>query len=473
MKKKIEFICNNELICAEVNPAVTVLDFLREERKLTGTKEGCREGDCGACTVLVGDLNSKAVNYVSTNSCLLPMERLHGKHLVTIEGLNDNNLTILQSEMVKQGGTQCGFCTPGFIISLTNYFLNNSAYNFEGAISFLDGNICRCTGYEGIKRAVKSMIAHSKSSPKSDNHVKALVDAGILPKYFLAIPSRLIKINSKLISAKKRSSPYLISGGTDLYVQKWEEVYESNVDFISSHDSSDKIKINKNHLHIGGGVTIEEFRNSKHVEKYFPQLKENMKLFGSLPIRNRATVAGNIINASPIADMSNIFLALDASVILSNDKTQRELPLKDLFIGYKILNKRKNEVLTELKIKLPPKSYLFNYEKVSRRTYLDIASVNSSILIEHDADKILKSNISAGGVFPFPLLLKRTSDYLKNRTVSNETVKEAATILTSEISPISDARGSAEYKATLMRHLFYGHFIKLFPKSISAEKLFS
>lgn len=474
MKKNIEFICNNELVSAEINPALTALDFIRGEKKLTGTKEGCREGDCGACTVLIGTLKGNSVNYISTNSCLFPMERLRGKHLVTIEGLNKKLPTLIQSEMIKEGGTQCGFCTSGFIVSIANYFLSRSEYTFDDAVSFLDGNICRCTGYEGIKRAIKNVIAHiSSNSSEEKNKIKSLVDSDLLPEYFLTIPKHLKNINHDTSSMrkKKKTVGFIISGGTDLYVQKWEEVYSGENDFIPNEKIFNEIRFDKNKLIIGGGVTIEEFRISKHIEKFFPQLKEYLKMFGSLPIRNRATIAGNIINASPIADMSNIFLALGASIELSNGKKTETLPLKDFFLGYKILNKQPNDLLTAVTISIPKGNYFFSYEKVSRRKYLDIASVNTSILIEEEYNKIISTKISAGGVAPIPLFLENTSNFLKNKNIESEVVKSASEILLKEISPISDARGSREYKSTLLKHLFFSHFINLFPDNIFVEEL--
>jgi len=147
VKKKIGFICNEHNIITEIHPAFTVLDFLRKNLSLTVTKEGCREGDCGACTVLVGELAGDKVIYKTMNSCLLPLGSINGKHIVTIEGLNGDGLSPIQNFMVEEGGTQCGFCTPGFIISMTGYFLANETYDQDGAINSLDGNICRCTGH--------------------------------------------------------------------------------------------------------------------------------------------------------------------------------------------------------------------------------------------------------------------------------------------------------------------------------------
>ena len=155
MKTKINFICNNEKVSAEVHPGLSLLDFLRNNLALIGTKEGCREGDCGACTILIGELNGNEINYLSVNSCLYSIVGVNRKHVVTIEGLRSEELTVVQKSIVDEGAAQCGFCTPGFIISLTGYFLSNKNFNPNDAIESMDGNICRCTGHSSIIRAAQ------------------------------------------------------------------------------------------------------------------------------------------------------------------------------------------------------------------------------------------------------------------------------------------------------------------------------
>lgn len=472
----MNFILNNENISDELNPAITVLDYLRNIKKLTGTKEGCREGDCGACTVIIGTLNKNKIQYKTINSCLMPIADVDGKHLVTIEGLNRKELNIIQENMVDEGGTQCGFCTPGFIISITNYFLTHSEYQLEDAVGSLDGNICRCTGYDGIKRSIKNIITILESKRKNGfPKIEFLIDAGIIPEYFLTIPNRLKNLNKEFILKNKRTSKekykYLVSGGTDLYVQKWQDLYESKVNFVSEKKELTAIKKVGKKIVIDSAITIEEFGNSKIIQKYFPQIKDSLKLFGSLPIRNRATIAGNVVNASPIADCTNILLSLNAEVVISGVKRRRNLLLKNFYLGYKKLDLKPDEIIESILIETPPKVFYFNFEKVSRRTYLDIASVNSSIYIEAKNDIIKKINLSAGGVAPIPMYLEKTCSYLINKEINPKIVREASRIALTEISPISDARGSAEYKSLLLRQLIFAHFVKLFPQSIRPETL--
>lgn len=478
MKKKIGFICNERDIITEIHPAVTVLDFLRKNLSLTGTKEGCREGDCGACTVLVGELAGDKVIYKTMNSCLLPLGSINGKHIVTIEGLNGDGLSPIQNFMVEEGGTQCGFCTPGFIISMTGYFLANETYDQDGAINSLDGNICRCTGHTAIKRAAVRSVEYF-----NEHKSKSLIKSGLVPAYFSEIPTRLKELKNQISKNGKDEQlvKYNIAGGTDLFVQKWEDLYKSDVGFLQIPDKGKSISVNGDECTIIASATVSDIMNSDIMELHFPDIKNYFSLFGSMPIRNRATLGGNIVNASPIADMTNFFLALNSKVTLSMDTDlsfprKRESPervvyLKDFFISYKTLDLKPGEIIKSLSFKLPAANSLFSYEKVSRRTYLDIASVNTSMYIETNESIITEIHISAGGVAPIPKYLTNTRDFLLNKKIDPEVISDSAQVAINEISPISDARGSIEYKKLLLRQLIFAHFLKLFPELINYEEL--
>lgn len=472
MERLITFICNSELISTKVNPAETVLDFLRNRRKLTGTKEGCREGDCGACTIILGSLQKGKVNYKTVNSCLLPLADLQGKHLVSIEGLNVDGLNYIQEQMIDEGGTQCGFCTPGFIISLTNYFINNTEYSAEEAASSLDGNICRCTGYAGIIRAAVNTVNLLRVMKISKSGtIPYLIERKILPGYFLEIPKRLRALNKEIKGIKPASYSGVVAGGTDLFVQNWEALLEKENNFISENPDLKFINRKRNRIHIGGAVTVSEICSSKEINKYYPQLRNSLKYFGSMPIRNRATVAGNIVNASPIADLVNIFIALDAVIHLASKRGIRPVPIKNFYKAYKTLDKKRDEIVKEISLPVPTKNLLFNFEKVSRRAHLDIASVNSSIALKYEKGKIKDVSISAGGVAPVPLFLKSTSEFLTGKEINNSILIETLKIAGSEVSPITDARGSKEYKSLLLCQLIKSHFLKFFPDLINEEVL--
>jgi len=218
---------------------------------------------------------------------------------------------------------------------------------------------------------------------------------------------------------------------------------------------------------IGAGASVSDLIESPVINENFPQMKNHLKLFGSLPIRNRATVGGNIVNASPIGDIANILLALDAELRIKSGKSFRRIDLKKFYKGYKKLNLKSSELLYDISINLPTGTFYFNFEKISKRTYLDIASVNSSIYIEIKSNKIVKIHLSAGGVAPIPLCLKEVCKFLKGKEIDAATITDACKIAESEISPISDVRGSAEYKRLLLRQLIFTHFIKLFPNKIN------
>ncbi|NNG26973.1 MAG: (2Fe-2S)-binding protein, partial [Ignavibacteriaceae bacterium] len=410
------------------------------------------------------------VEYKSINSCLLPINDVNGKHVVTIEGLNQDTLSLVQSSFVEEGASQCGFCTPGFIISLTGYLISQKKYDENDAVYSMDGNICRCTGHSSIIRAAKISLEKIHSQKvSSKNHIMKLIGAGVLPEYFIGIRAKLDKLKKDIKVSRKRNKPvkYLISGGTDLYVRKWEDIYETKANFLSSEVIPSSIKQKDKNCIIGAGASVSDLIKSTVFNNYFPEMKKQLLLFGSLPIRNRATVGGNIVNASPIADITSILLALDAKLRIKSGKSFRQVELKKFYKEYKKLNLKKSECLYDLSFKLPTGKFYFNFEKVSQRTYLDIASVNSSIFIETNSNIIEKVNLSAGGVAPVPRYLKEVCKFLKNKEISEATIFEATKIADSEISPISDVRGSSEYKRLLMRQLIFTHFIKLFPARIN------
>ena len=471
MTEEITFILNNDLISIKIDPATVLLDFVRKQMHLTGTKEGCKEGDCGACTVLVGELKNSKLEYHSINSCLLPLGNVKNTHIVTIEGLNSNNLTHIQSEIINEGASQCGFCTPGFIVSLTGYLIHKDVYKIDEALNSVAGNICRCTGYTSIKRSVNDVLNKINSNEhKEVDTISFLIKNNILPDYFNDIPEKLRKLKSEKSNGRNGKAKNFIAGGTDLYVQKPEELLNQQIAFIKDKKLS-YIEIQDNCCRVGAGTTFEMIKNSFVFQKQFPQLERFINLIASLPIRNSATIGGNIINASPIGDMTILFLALNASVILNNGPKQRKTLLKDFYKGYKYLDRTDDEYLEYIEFKLPSKNSHFNFEKVSKRTNLDIASVNSAIYLEVENDAIKEVIISAGGVAPIPLYLEKTSRFLSGKKIDIDNLNNSLAIIQSEISLISDIRGSKDYKRLLVNQLFKAHFIELFPKLINVKAL--
>jgi len=467
----MEFILNHRTIKTNQPSGMTLLDFIRYEQSLTGTKIGCREGDCGACTVLVGSLQEGRLQYQSMTSCLVPLINVEGKQVVTVEGLNMKELTPVQQAMVEEGGTQCGFCTMGFVVSLSGYALAAKDSNYEDAISAMDGNICRCTGYKSIERAAQRLVGQLKNKDVKDP-IQWLIERQFIPDYFGEIPQRLMALTP---AAKPRSNGQngqpMVGGGTDLYVQRPDELTVEKVHSFYQQEELKGIGVDQEFCTIGAATTITELLESKVFQTQFPHLKKHMKLVSSTPIRNMSTVGGNFVNASPIGDLTIFFLALDSSITLAKSGQERTLALKDFYLGYKDLCRVPEEFVKSISFKvLRPHSY-FNFEKVSKRTYLDIASVNTALQIKLDGDTITEIHASAGGVSPIPLYLKKTVAFLTGKTLTPENVSQAAEVIQNEIAPISDARGSEAYKRLLLRQLFYAHFITLFPEKMELEAL--
>ena len=478
----IQFILNNEDIDTNLHAGTTVLDFVRYHKNLKGTKIGCREGDCGACTILVGELKGGKVRYRTMTSCLMPLANAAGKHIVTIEGVNpsDGSLTPVQQAMIDESGTQCGFCTVGFVMSLTGFCIDDVEKSAEMAVSSIDGNICRCTGYKSIERAACSLSRQLAEGGKQP----------VVPDYFEGILARLRSAAQQAETRPVGSVFSIVGGGTDLYVQKPDVLAETESTPIFYNDNLRSITDNGLFIEIGASTTVTDLLESPVMQSIFPDLYKHLKLVSSTPIRNMATLAGNFVNASPIGDMTVWFLALDADIIFNNG---REMPLRKLYIDYKKLARTDQEFITAIRFRKPGEDFRFNFEKVCKRTYLDIASVNTAISLTIEAMpgpgwippalspsgeqqsepgavatgspvdyKIITAHVSCGGVAPIPLYLKETSDFLRGQFINAETIADANEIMQAEISPISDVRGSSEYKRLLLRQLFRGHFVELF-----------
>ncbi len=457
----IKFILNNQPIETDLPKGTTVLDFARYHKNLKGTKIGCREGDCGACTILVGELSKDSMKYRTQTSCLMPLANANGKHIVTVEGINKQGgeLTEVQSAMVEESGTQCGFCTVGFVMSLTNFCIDETPKTSQSAISAIDGNICRCTGYKSIERAAERICnALSEPSMVADS-LSLAIEKEIVPEYFSEIKKRIEHLKSEISNSKSKiqNLKSFVSGGTDLYVQRHDEMVYAESEHLFDSAELRKIEDIGDFIEIGASATVTDLLKSETINSLFPNLYKHLKLVSSTPIRNMATLAGNFVNASPIGDMTAWFLALDASSVFN---TKREIALKDFYLGYKTLAKSEDEFITKIRFR---KNFThFNFEKVCKRTYLDIASVNTAIALKIENDLISEAHVSAGGVAPIPLYLKKTSEFLRGKQINDATIIEANEILQTEISPISDVRGSESYKRLLLKQLFTAHFVEVF-----------
>ena len=480
------FLLNHSLVETDVSPGTLLLDFLRIHARRTGTKEGCKEGDCGACGVMLGrPTDDGRIEYQPVTSCLVPLGEVHGAHVVTAEGLRADptsrgtfvGLNPAQAALVEFGGTQCGFCTPGIAVSLTWWMLGDEGPpTIDGFKRALSGHLCRCTGYASIIRGGEALVEKFKNGEwaslwNADDRVAALVGAGLLPPHFLAARAAIGEIEEASVP-ERAASDVVIAGGTDLYVQRGEHLPFASVSVLN-HPAApgvrDDIVVDGNDLLVGGLVTFEQFAQHPEVRARIPKIEDYAFLIASLQIRNRATVAGNIVNASPIGDMTNLLQALDARLVI--DGGEREVPLRSFYSGYKTYDLEQGELITWLRLRSDLGEALINFEKLSKRTCLDIATVCASACIYADNGVIREAGLTVGGVAATPLYLSKTSDWLTGRTVNAETVLEAARIADGEVSPISDIRGTADYKRLLTRQFLYAHFLTLFPDRVCFEEL--
>lgn len=469
----IQFILNKSMVKVSDPPGTVVLDYLRREAGLKGTKEGCREGDCGACTVLVGESTPNGMLYRTAASCLMPVGDLHGKHLVTIEGLTGEELSPVQQALVDKNATQCGFCTPGIVLALTGFLLNCTSVNDEEAFAAVEGNICRCTGYASIRRAAQLLVEKIGSLPADfSDRLKSLVKSGALPEWFFGIDKNLQSILPVSEDGTGNDgTATVVAGGTDLFVQKADDLVKQRARLLSHEPDLAGIRVEGDQVIIGAMTTVEELREHCWFREVFPSWDDALRLVSSTMVRNRATVGGNLVNASPIGDLSVILLALGAHLIITDlSGEDRKVSLDTFYHGYKQFDLEPGEIVSRIVVPLPSPDSFFNLEKVSRRTYLDIASVNSAALVTVQDGSIVQARMSAGGVAPFPFFLSKSCAELEGQKLCLEVVNKAIEAALEEVAPISDVRGSADYKRRLLRRLLMAHFVECFP-DLEIERL--
>ena len=463
----LNFIVNNKEVKTNTPAASSLVDFIRNELHLYGTKIGCREGDCGACTILVGEIKDGELQYQTMNSCLMPLANANHKHIVTIEGVNGPELSPIQAALVDNNGTQCGFCTPGFVMSFYGFCLNSGKEkNLENAIEAISGNICRCTGYKSIEKTAAAVVDKLQSMPEAET-TAWLVENEFLPDYFLAIPAKLKKI-APANAVTVGDSGYIIAGGTDILLQNPEgAIAAGKLNLVYGADKYSRIKFAGGQCHIGSTTTIKNLKECRELRNYIPKLDGYLKLMASTPIRNMATVGGNIANSSPIGDACVILMALDATLVLRHKGKTRECELKDFFVGYKKVAKDPEEFIEWIYFDLPDARTHFSFEKISKRGHLDMATVNSAMRIDLDNGMITRAAFTVGGLGPTIRYLAKTAGYLAGKKISKQTFKEANRIAQGEITP----RSRADYKRSLVRQQLFIHLMSFSPATISLEAL--
>ncbi|MBP7243103.1 xanthine dehydrogenase small subunit [Amaricoccus sp.] len=465
-RKELRFLLNGpEVRLAECPPTRTLLDWLRIERRLTGTKEGCAEGDCGACTVLVGKLTEAGLVYESVNACIRFMGSLDGAHVVTVEALSEGgSLHPVQQAMVEHHGSQCGFCTPGIVMSLYGLWMRRPDASVAQIEKALQGNLCRCTGYAPIIRAAQAAAA---ASPDGDPLVverarvtealKAIrdgarVDMGegtdrlILP----ADVADLAALRAELPGAT------VVAGATDvgLWVTKQMRPIGPLI-FIGHLDGLRRIEETAEGVRFGAGVSYAEARAA--IARRWPALVELWDRIGGEQVRNMGTVGGNIANGSPIGDTPPPFIALDASLRLLSAAGPRDLPLEDFFIAYGKQDRRADEIVESVFVPAPPAGAAFACYKVTKRLDEDITAVLAAFRLTFDGDRISDARLCYGGMAGTPKRATNAEAALKGRAWDEAAAEAAMAALADDFAPLTDWRATAEY-----RRLVAGNLIRRF-----------
>jgi len=463
----IRFVFENKIQeIKNLDPNETILNFIRLKLKKTGTKEGCSEGGCGACTVVIGELKENNIVYKAINSCIAFTTSLEGKQLLIVEDLIQKNGSLhpVQSAMVNFHGSQCGFCTPGFVMSLFSMYKNNTSYDEKTIEESISGNLCRCTGYRPIIDAAKSLNNKKPDQFKKDKKKTITLLKKIRPenisinnknkKYFA--PRTVIELK-KII--KKNHNLKFLSGGTDisLIVTKQKKDIE-NIIYLNSIHELNYIKENKEYIEIGATTPLRKFE--LFIKKYYSDFNTILKRYGSVQIRNVATIAGNIATASPIGDSLPLLLSLDASISIDSFDTKTILPLKDFFISYRKTKLKKGQFISSIRIPIYKKN-IFKAYKISKRIDDDISSVCASFNVAIVNKKIKDIKIAYGGMASIPKRAIHCEKMLLNSDFSNEIILKAQISLEKDFQPISDMRASKNYRMEIAKNLLLKCFAEI------------
>ncbi|WP_341911001.1 xanthine dehydrogenase small subunit [Polaromonas sp. YR568] len=459
--KTIQFIRGGEVVAlANVPPSRTLLEVLREDLGCTGTKEGCGEGDCGACTVVVGEAEGGRMSYRAVNSCIKLAHSVDGQALWTVEDLAaaDGTLHPAQEAMVQCHGSQCGFCTPGFVMSLFGMYQNHLACGTpitrELAQQDLSGNLCRCTGYRPIFDAAQQM-ASLPAVPVDEADVlsklELLAENRQGPEADLAYnaPRTLAGL---LVARAARPEAQLVAGCTDvgLWVTKMHMQFGQVLD-VTRVEELRRVEHYAHHVAIGAAVTLADAFAALVADR--PQLQAFAQRFAGLPVRNAGTLGGNVANGSPIGDSMPLLIALDANVVLMSVRGHRELPLEQLYTGYRKNVMARDEILAWIKVPKPVPGEMLKVYKISKRYDDDISAVCLALNLQIENGKVVKASIGAGGVAATPVRAAQTEAALTGRPWTAATVQQAITTLRAEFSPISDMRASGAYRSEVLGNL--------------------
>ncbi|CAA9406923.1 MAG: Xanthine dehydrogenase iron-sulfur subunit / Xanthine dehydrogenase, FAD binding subunit [uncultured Ramlibacter sp.] len=457
--KTIRFLRRGELVSlGNVPPDRTLLEVLREDLGATGTKEGCGEGDCGACTVVLGEPQGDGLSFRAVNSCIRLAHSVDGLAVWTVEDLvsDDGRLHPAQEAMVQCHGSQCGFCTPGFVMSLFGMYQNHVCKGrtiTRGlAQEELSGNLCRCTGYRPILDAAQQM-AQLPAVPVDEAAVAAKLKqlaAPAAPEYgrYLA-PGTLRDL---LAARAANPGAQVVAGCTDvgLWVTKQHRQFAQVLDVTRARELR-RIEDYEHHIAIGAAVSLTDAYAALVAQR--PQLKTFANRFAGLPVRNAGTLGGNVANGSPIGDSMPLLIALDAQVVLMSSGGHRHLPLEAFYTGYRQTVLAPDELLAWVLVPKPRAAEFLRAYKISKRYDDDISAVCLVIRLELEDGRVARVGIGAGGVAATPVRAQRTERFLAGKPWTVQTAQEAARVLRAEFQPISDMRASAAYRSEVLGNL--------------------
>ncbi|MEM7576771.1 MAG: FAD binding domain-containing protein [Planctomycetota bacterium] len=467
MRDTIDFLINGESASARGDDAWLMLsEFLRKRRGLAGTKVVCAEGDCGSCSVLVGRLEAGKLRYRSVASCIVQVLQLDATHVVTVEGLTpDGGLNAFQEAMVDQHGAQCGFCTPGIVVAMQELMDGGQPLDEHAVRRGLSGNLCRCTGYDAIFRAALktdvSALPSVEARFPSVEIVDTLAAAAEEPTTIRAAegtcfkPTTLDEATEFLGSQSDTDTEAVtvLSGGTDLGVVRNKGRFRpTSLMLTGGLAALREVRREGEVLHIGAGVPLSEFEEA--LASTIPEMTEFLGWFGSPPIRHAGTLAGNLCTASPIGDTAPALCVLGAEVELTSTRGPRMVTVEAFQTGYRTTDRRPDELVTAIRVPLLPPDYHLRLYKVSRRKDLDISTVSGAFRFAVRDGLVVDMRIVLGGVGATVIRMIEVEDRLRGQPATLERFEQAGQLASESVTPMTDVRGSARYRQTLVRNLF-------------------
>ncbi|PKL99442.1 MAG: xanthine dehydrogenase small subunit [Gammaproteobacteria bacterium HGW-Gammaproteobacteria-9] len=467
----IQFLLNRELRSERaLDPNTTVLQYLREHRGKTGTKEGCASGDCGACTVVVGELVGERLRYRTLNSCLTFVSALHGKQLISVEDLKDQGrLHSVQQAMVDCHGSQCGFCTPGFVMSLFALQKNAGAvneYDPHQTHEALAGNLCRCTGYRPILEAAEQACCGKQPDQFDAREAETIAQLkAIEPRETAELNNGTKRCLSPLTVAdlaeiySANPDARLLAGGTDLALEVTQFHRELPAMIYVGHIAEmKKVEVTDSHIELGAATPLTDCYEALANE--YPDFGELLHRFASLQIRNQGTLGGNIGNASPIGDSPPLLIALGAQVVLRKGNNSRTLLLLDYFIDYKVTAREQGEFIEKIIVPRAQPNRVFRAYKVSKRLDDDISAVCAAFDLKLEDGLIDDARVAFGGMAAIPKRAAACEAALVSEPFTIETAERACEALANDFTPLSDFRASREYRLLVAQNLLRKCFLE-------------